>query len=192
MKVSLSNIFPKSAPALKLFTTGATVGPLVDSLHNQCLLRYDKAPIDIAWNNALFSALNGGSTAARSAITMLENDAASYILRTSWYIPPLLGVAYLVLGAILPRCMSLLLEMINASGGKSPAPTPMTKGTTAKISPDTGTLQTKAILAVTSTALIIKLSEFLEVNPSFAESLSTGVGGTSEINLFLMIAAALS
>lgn len=179
MKVPLPKVFPKTIPALKLFTTGATVGPLVDSLHNQCLLKYDRAPIDVVapWNVVIDSGA-------------VDYDSVSYILRTSWYIPPLLGVAYLVLGAILPRCMSLLLQ---TTRGSSESPS----ATTTKISRDANTLQTKAILAVTSTALIIKLSEFLETTPSFSESIQQQLTylnllPTSEINLFIMIGAALT
>ncbi len=187
MKVPLvPRIFPNAVPAFKLFTTGATVGPLVDSLHNQCLLKYDRAPIDIVapWNKVIGSGI----------ATTTDYDTVSYILRTSWYIPPLLGVAYLVLGAILPRCMSLLLQAIQASSSTKENPT----DTTTKISPYTNkTLQTKAILAVTSTALIIKLSEFLETTPSFSESIQQQLTylnllPTGEINLFIMIAAVLT
>ena len=79
MKIA-PNIFPKPLPALKLVLTGATVGPLVDSLHNQCLLEYQKAMVDIP------------AFVSSSDLLMKMSDEPSYILRTSWYIPPLLGV----------------------------------------------------------------------------------------------------
>ena len=90
--------------------------------------------------------------------------------------------------------MTLLLEATipptrNEYNGRGPTTPPATK-----ISPDT--LQTKAFFAVASTALIIKLSEFLETTPSYAESLQQQFIylnlPTSEINLFIMISAALS
>jgi hypothetical protein len=34
-------------PVAKLFATGATVGPVVDSIHNRCLLQYDYAPVNV-------------------------------------------------------------------------------------------------------------------------------------------------
>jgi hypothetical protein len=79
MKIA-PNIFPRPLPALKLALTGATVGPLVDSLHNQCLLEYKKAMVDIP----------GGVFVNSSEI--MQMDDPFYILRTSWYIPPLLGI----------------------------------------------------------------------------------------------------
>lgn len=150
--ISSTNLLPKQLPSLKLITTGATVGPLVDSLHNQCLLQYGKAPIDIP-----------------NFITQTDN--ASCLIRTSWYIPPLLGMAYLVLGGILPRIFNTLLENMN--------------GTQEQLwkQQKSCTLRNKAIYAVTSTALIIKLSEILETSTVFT---------SSETNLCIMTAAAVA
>ena len=72
------------ASAGKLMWTGATVGTIVDSLHNQVLLEYHVAPIAIP--SPLF-----------------HSSSSSIIFASSWTVPPLLAVAYLVLGAILPR-----------------------------------------------------------------------------------------
>jgi len=80
MKIT-TNIFPKPLVGLKLGLTGATVGPLVDSLHNQCLLEYKKAMVDIP--------------GFASTSELMQMDDPSYILRTSWYIPPLLGIGKL-------------------------------------------------------------------------------------------------
>lgn len=160
MKIA-PNIFPKPLPALKLVLTGATVGPLVDSLHNQCLLEYQKAMVDIP------------AFVSSSDLLMKMSDEPSYILRTSWYIPPLLGVAYIVLGAILPRIASLLMA-------KTHETSTIVKEEKSSSSSE---LRTKAILAVSTTALIIKLSEYLETSSLFS---------SSEMNLLVMIAAALT
>ncbi len=149
--ISSANLLPKPLPSLKLVATGATVGPLVDSLHNQCLLEYGNAPIDVP-------------------NFMAQSDSVSYLIRTSWYIPPLLGIAYLVLGGILPRIFNYLIDRFNAG-----------KGLVQNQRKSDG-LGNKAILAVASTALIIKLSELLETSMVFS----------SDINLCILIAAAVS
>jgi len=168
-------IFPKPIAALKLITTGVTVGPLVDSLHNQCLLEYDKAAIDIPSAGAPFwSTLLSQASQASQAV---DNDQMQYLIRTSWYIPPLLGIAYIVLGAILPRIMTLFLDNIknNVGDGIANSSTPS--------APPVLRLRNKAILAVASTAFIIKLSEYLETST---------VLNSSEINLSIMITAAIA
>jgi len=144
-----------------------------------------------------------------SELLLHMNDEPSYLLRTSWYIPPLLGVgkflsltdiyhiirhvvssadinqstelvklyilllAYIVLGAILPRIVSLLMAKTNETS---------TIGKEEQIS-SSSALRTKAILAVSTTALIIKLSEYLETSSLFS---------SSEMNLIVMSAAALT
>lgn len=152
MKV-ISNLFPNQLSTLKLISTGATVGPIVDSLHNQCLLEYGKAQIDIP-------------------SFLAQTDESSYLLRTSWYIPPLLGIAYLVLGGILPRILNNFLENVSPIQQIS-----------SKNQSSTTTLRDKAIYAVSSTALIIKLSEILETSTVFT---------SSEINLYIMVTAAVA
>jgi hypothetical protein len=67
------------ASASKLFVTGATVGPVVDSIHNRCLLQYDYAPINL-----------------------------EPFFHSSWIIPPLLGASYVILGMIVPRAVQRL------------------------------------------------------------------------------------
>ena len=57
---------------LRLAAIGGTLGPLVDAVHNQALLQYDLLPLTLG------------------------------ALHTSWLVPPLLAVAYAVLGGILP------------------------------------------------------------------------------------------
>ena len=136
----------------KLFVTGATVGPLVDSLHNQCLLEYDRAPIH------LFSSSNG-----------------NYLLETSWFIPPLLGIAYVVLGGILPR----LFQYIT------------TTNTNIKVSDmeqlnEVG-LRNKALLAVLSTAMIIKLSEYLQISTFGSEDLDLSLMSITALCQWLIL-----
>ena len=62
---------------------GSTAGPLVDSVHNQCLLKYDVLPIEIPcgiWN-----------------------------AQTSLLIPPLLALTYALLGAVLPAACEFVV-----------------------------------------------------------------------------------
>jgi hypothetical protein len=68
------------ASAGRLFVTGATVGPVVDSIHNRCLLQYEYAPVNL-----------------------------EPFLHSSWIIPPLLGASYVILGMIVPRAVQRLV-----------------------------------------------------------------------------------
>lgn len=115
----------RTAPSLltprvlgRLAVVGAGVGPAVDALHNQALLTYDVAPLVIG------------------------------TFKSSWLVPPLLAVAYVVLGAVLPAAL--------VSFFGEPARQPLASA----ISPSR-----RAVLAVTSTAIIIKASDVLAVSP---------------------------
>ena len=121
-------LLPPKVATAKLFLVGSTVGPIVDSLHNQCLLEYDIAPITI-----------------QNPLTL----SSTPLFCSSWAVPPLLGTAYIVLGYILPRVIEVLT---NTSGDDN----------IRNINKDE--LKRKAILAVTSTAVIIKLSELLQTH----------------------------
>lgn len=80
----------QASPAVKLFVTGATIGPLVDSLHNQCLLRYEIAPIAVHYY---------GST-----------NIDHLLFASSWTVTPLLGIAYVVLGQFLPTVLQSIVQ----------------------------------------------------------------------------------
>ena len=121
-------LLPPKATAMKLFIAGSTLGPIVDSLHNQCLLTYDFAPI---------------------TLDLPDSISSQHLFASSWAVPPLLGFAYVVLGYVLPRVIELLVGSTD---------------NTATASESTDKLRTRAILAVSSTAAIIKLSEFLETH----------------------------
>lgn len=126
------NIRPSPSSLGKLFLTGATVGPIVDSFHNQSLLTYQVAPI------------------------FLRNDEHVY-LASSWTVVPLLGVAYVVLGSLLPSLIESM--MISAPFSKIKFDSEIRTATM-----NQHHLRYKAILAVLSTALIIKLSNWLELH----------------------------
>ena len=159
----------------KLFITGATVGPLVDSLHNQCLLRYERAPISIGKPSFL--------SEFPPSIPLLGNHEYDYLFCSSWTVPPLLGIAYLVLGGVLPRLFQFFLDLITGTKANSAAN---------EVEQNTqSSLRAKAILAVSSTALIIKLSEFLETSPGMADSILSPMG-QAQAHLVIMIGAALS
>jgi hypothetical protein len=156
-----------SVPA-KLFLTGATVGPIVDSLHNQCLLEYHIAPVTLDWP-AAFGTLDGS------------------LLSSSWTVPPLLGIAYVVLGGVLPRLFQRLIDATTKSvGEKNVAPVAVE----ASQSATTSALRTRALVAVTTTALIIKLSEYLETHPTVTDSLPIP-GTPAEQHIAVLLVAAL-
>lgn len=143
-------ILPKPSTSAKLFLTGSTVGPLVDALHNQCLLEYDILPIAIS--------LPGSSS------------ETAPLLCTSWLIPPLLGVAYVVLGGILPRLFSLIV------GNDGVGPTKLVEMNGTQLPP-----RERALAAVMSTALIIRLSEYLQTHSHMQYG---------NLNIAIMVAAA--
>jgi hypothetical protein len=177
---------PSAPAAAKLFVTGATVGPLVDSLHNQCLLEYHIAPVTVEWPSALSTTLDGS------------------LLASSWTVPPLLGIAYLVLGGILPRLFQLLIDATRttkSTGEKNEALTDIsqsaiTSGSSSSSSSSTSSksassaLRTRAVVAVTTTALIIKLSEYLETHPTVTDGLPIG-GSPAEQHIAVLLVAAL-
>lgn len=150
-------VFPSPNTAAKLFATGLTIGPVVDSLHNQCLLEYDAWPIALKWPDALAA-----------------DQTYQYFFCSSWTVPPLLGVAYVVLGGVLPRIFQSALDE------------PTSKTTTSS-----QYLRTKAVVAVLTTAMIIKLSEFLETHQHALDAFPA-IHDVAHANLLVMFAAALS
>ena len=164
-------LLPPKAVAAKLFFVGSTVGPLVDSLHNQCLLVYDIIPIT------------------------LQPSLASPIFCSSWAVPPLLGLAYLILGYILPRVIELLLLIDDSKIYNNDVDTDDDTKTQHVISAheqrkrttNTEELRNKAILAVTSTALIIKLSEFLQTHDCITLMMDQRIILDSKTSLVIMI-----
>jgi hypothetical protein len=166
--VNAMKILPTASAASKLFFTGSTVGTIVDSLHNQCLLRYNVAPITIEWPTFLNNVV-----AFKSNTGFLFNE---FMFTSSWTVPFLLGIAYIVLGSIIPAFIQNFLIYCNVSsinsntavdGGAEKWSYQFFNGEGLAKSSTKLSLQTKAVLAVASTAVIIKFSEFLVLNPSF-------------------------
>mmetsp|Transcript_17952 Transcript_17952/g.54920 ORF Transcript_17952/g.54920 Transcript_17952/m.54920 type:complete len:218 (+) Transcript_17952:88-741(+) len=87
----------------RLAVTGGLVGPVVDGIHNQALLEYDAFPFE------------------------------AFGLRSSLLVPPLLALAYPILGFALPKLLDA--------------------------SPRDDARARRAVAAVASTTLIVKLSE---------------------------------
>jgi hypothetical protein len=141
---------PSASTSAKLFGVGATIGPVVDSLHNQVLLRYNIAPITIDWPS---------SWAGTSDSTLIATTA-SHFFCSSWTVPPLLGVAYIVLGGILPRLFQKGINAVSPSLTDQPSVDDSQNESTLE-----RTLRWKAILAVLSTAAIIQLSDFWTTHP---------------------------
>jgi hypothetical protein len=147
----------------KLFVTGFTVGPIVDSLHNQCLLKYDILPISIVWPQQIENIL--------PPPLVVSIQQYPYLFCSSWTVPPLLGIAYVVLGGFLPRIFEALLVRID------PDSSPDNKRKQEGNNVDAEKLKNRALLAVITTAFIIKLSEYLETHPTaILGGESTGVG----------------
>mmetsp|Transcript_23555 Transcript_23555/g.27253 ORF Transcript_23555/g.27253 Transcript_23555/m.27253 type:complete len:307 (+) Transcript_23555:230-1150(+) len=183
----------QSASTLKLFITGSTVGPIVDSLHNQCLLEYDRAPINIPMNTLFESVPNDIDGTISSS---------SYLFCSSWFIPLLLGIAYVVLGDILPNLIDRILQQFSFSNSANYEINTKFDGRRSDESKsqkkDTEIYRNRAILAVTTTAMIIKLSEFLQTHPDFTLPIlastvfSNGSSNISNdsVSLFIMMIAA--
>ena len=165
-----------TSTSAKLFATGFTVGPLVDSLHNQCLLRYGVLPISIEWpkaiqqyKNPLTDFMVSGGTDIDAMGSAVINSYP-YFFCSSWVVPPLLGFAYVVLGGLLPRIVeSILATLTNKITDENSSIQCSLKHPWSSPS-STRTLRTRALLAVTTTAMIIKLSEFLETHPALFDN----------------------
>ena len=192
---------PPTGTAIKLMATGASVGTVVDSLHNQILLEYHVAPVQImspmTQSTAQLSTSISMSTAA-SPLTSHASNSGIW-LATSWTVPPLLAVAYLLLGAVLPRIIQKVITSVVVAGNDSSsestttaraATTTATTTTATKIttllrnenddnttahessqslspSPSIQDLRHRALWAVATTAMIVKLSDSLERHPGF-------------------------
>lgn len=168
---------PSASVSGKLFVTGATLGPVIDSLHNQCLLQYNIAPIQI-----LSPAQDG-----------------SILFASSWLVPPLLGFAYVILGGVLPRIFQRGIDLLSPDYVGNTEHTVHNihdATTTSSSSKQSNTIQLgiKAILAVLSTAAIIKFSEYLVLNPNGVMMENTAVFESStqmEQQLLLLITASV-
>ena len=151
---------PSGSTTVKLLATGATVGTLVDSLHNQILLEYHVALIQLP---SPFS-------------IQAEAGEGALWLASSWTVPPLLAVAYWILGGILPR---ITRKFIHALAG----PTTSRGGDTSTT--QTQTLRNRALWAITTTALIVKLSDVLERHPDWCWMTTFGADTQHLILLFM-------
>lgn len=166
---------PPDSTCVKLMATGATVGTVVDSLHNQVLLEYHVAPLQIP--------------------SLVNHDALW--LASSWTVPPLLAVAYLVLGGILPRVVQKVIassQSTSTSSTSSTSSTTSTTSTTGASSPSLSlplhVLQRRALQAVTTTALIIKLSDLLVRHPTWALPLPVASDVETQHLILLFVVAA--
>jgi hypothetical protein len=152
---------PPPSTTTKLLVTGATVGTLVDSLHNQVLLRYEVAPVQIP--------------------SLLHENA--FWDASSWTVPPLLAVAYLVLGGILPRVVSKVIQSLQST--KSEMSSILSSSSSSSQSPSTTVfLRNRALWAVATTAMIVKLSDLLERHPSWGSLFQAPLDAQHLILLF--------
>lgn len=166
-----SRLLPNTNTAVKLFFTGATVGPLIDTLHNQCLLEYTVLPIDIHF-----------AFPANEVPPLVAFSASS-----SWLIPPLLGVSYVILGGVLPRLIkAVVLSSFSFSSGSLPVASRVDARQQLH-EPIRRKLSLTAIIAVLSTAMIIRLSEYLQTTYT-----ATTNGEYATYNLMIMSVLALA
>ena len=166
-------LLPPKTTAINLFLAGSTLGPIVDSLHNQCLLTYTFAPITLD--------LPGSVNESTST--------TSHLFASSWAVPPLLGFAYLVLGYVLPRIIESVVGSFKSKDFVDEDNISITMKPTFHAE-TIEKLKTRAILAVSSTAAIIKLSEFLEVHSNTAYELNNNVFILdAKTNLMIMMLA---
>jgi hypothetical protein len=151
MRLMIPSWSPGPAEAMRLFAVGSIVGPLVDSLHNQCLLEYHTSPIFID---------NPFST------------APSHLFASSWVVPPLLGIAYVVLGGVLPRLAQMGIDRVSALIGAEDTilsrnaiitfQTP--DALQSEYDVESVLLRERAVIAVVTTTLLITLSSYLETS----------------------------
>jgi hypothetical protein len=184
--VASTKWLPSVSAASKLFVTGATLGPLIDGLHNQCLLRYNAAPIIFDTpSNWLINNNNN----IDSAIKLYYEP---HLFASSWLVPPLLGFAYIVLGGILPRIIQKLLNVIERSTTEVP-----TSSEVKVRSPSSILLGLKALLAVITTGFIVHFSQYLILHPNGGYGIidNTAVFESSESmeqHLLILITAAIT
>ena len=174
---------PSASAAGKLFLTGATLGPFIDGLHNQCLLRYNVAPIIVDTPKGWIH---------------LDSSVTSYfephLFASSWLVPPLLGLAYIVLGGVLPRILQGLLDALERTSSSSSA---TDNAATRTKPPSSWVLFFKAVLAVISTGLIVRFSQYLILHPVGGYGIidNTAVfesSGSEEQHLLILITAAIT
>jgi hypothetical protein len=183
----------------RLFATGATLGPMIDGLHNQCLLQYDAWPIAIDLPPA-------------AATTMQHSYFEPHFLASSWAVPPLLGLAYVVLGGVLPRLFhKLIADLVPAAAATKTA-------TAAKRQPPSRSQQGgsnlpqqqqqqqqqqqsgktkkknlfvlgfKAVAAVLSTAGIVRMSQVLILQPHLVPLFNTAAfEGSTDAEQYLLL-----
>ena len=203
-----------TSTATKLFATGFTVGPIVDSLHNQCLLRYDVLPISLQWPTSAASTLTLLSSSTSSSSIITDHNDYPYLFCSSWMVPPLLGIAYVILGGVLPLVVESVLLRIKPQNkeNSSTTTTPDIIGTSSSLSLSSPSshssssqqqqqqqqqLKNRAFCAVATTAMIIKLSEYLETHHDilFVDDTTLlsylNIHTHSESSLLVMIIAAI-
>ena len=192
-----TTIFPTRTTSIKLFTTGATLGPIVDSLHNQCLLQYDIAPISLQWPEFMSQNIMEFSNPNALSSSILSSGETNYFFCSSWLIPPLLGFAYIVLGGILPRVIEIIVSNILPDSFVIQTQLGNKNENSKKISSvnfqNSNFFKKRAIQAVLSTAFIIRLSELLQTNSIEFSGITSSIPIDSHgsINLTFMILAAL-
>jgi hypothetical protein len=182
---------PTTGVTGKLFVTGATIGPIIDGIHNQCLLKYNIAPITIDIPNwiSIFNDNNGNiidKSSSSSSLLYYE----PHLFASSWLVPPLLGIAYIILGGVLPRVVQNIVTMVET--------TMFTNETKTTKPISTLTLGFKAILAVITTAMIVQFSQYLILHPNensygiIDNSVIFESSETIEQHLLMLITAAIT
>lgn len=168
-------LLPSTFTASRLFFTGATIGPLIDGLHNQALLKYNIVPIDVQF------------------VSSFNQQQQQQSFQSSWVVPPLLGISYIVLGSIIPNVVDHVLQQFPPNGKTTTPRTRIEQQQTNTVQRQRQFvwLTLRAMTAVLSTALIVRWTEVLLtsdthllelVNPS-----AFSAAGTIESYLLLLI-----
>jgi hypothetical protein len=147
---------------------------MVDGLHNQCLLEYQYAPI--YWS---------------ASLKLSQESELLFSFHSSWIVVPLLGIAYVVLGALLPRVVAWLAvqtqdRMRATNVHSAPILTEVSK------KDDIQSTRNRAFAAIVTTAMIVGLSAYLQTHPvSTFSSGFFGTDGPGQQNLLILAALAL-
>jgi hypothetical protein len=171
----MKSLLPPTSTTRNLFVVGATLGPIIDGLHNQSLLRYNVAPIVLDWplDPAVTTAMAAPTTTTAAATAVSSLYYEPHLFASSWIVLPLLGIAYVVLGGILPRFVQALMNALTPSESE-PKPAAATLSKLPLAMNVTMFLGLKAVLAILSTAAIVSLSQELVVQSTLSVAATSG------------------
>jgi hypothetical protein len=177
----MKSLLPPASTARNLFVVGTTLGPIIDGLHNQSLLRYNVAPIVLDWPiqqlDPAAVAMVAAQPTAAAAVSSSSLYYEPHLFASSWIVLPLLGVAYVVLGGILPRLVQALMNTLTPTTAEPLEPNQAATTLSSKLPLAlnvTMFLGLKALLAILSTAAIVSLSQELVLQSTLSTVSTSG------------------